>query len=231
MSKSSDFSKPRIRIIIADDHSLMRQALRMWMEKQTDFEVIAEASNGEEAVILTRELSPDVIIMDISMPKLNGIEATAQISKDYPTVAILVLTIHTDNDTVLRILQAGARGYLVKNSSGKQVVEAVRTIISGEAVLSLPIAHEIIQSYPSNKKPIPLNITNKRISPRELEILKLLAKGMPNKIIAQRLGLQETSVKSYLADLFLKLDVGTRTEAVSASLQNGILSINDFCKE
>ncbi len=226
LNGSDDFRKPRIRIVIADDHPLMRQALKMWLKKQPDFEVIAEAGDGEEAVKLVRELSPDIVIMDISMPKLNGIEATRQISRECPTVATLVLTVHSDNDTALSILQAGAAGYLIKTASGKQVVQAVRTILGGEAVWSLPI-HKIIQSTSSNRQRISLGIST-RLSPREVEVVKLLAKGKSNKDIALRLGLRETSVKSYLASLFVKLGVGTRTAAVSVSLQAGILTVDDF---
>jgi DNA-binding NarL/FixJ family response regulator len=226
MTRLDGLSKPRIRIVVADDHPLMRQAIVMWLEKESDFEVVAEASNGQEVVKLARELSPDVVIMDIGMPILNGIEATRQISTECPNIGILVLTIHSDNDTVLSILQAGAKGYLIKTSSGKQVIQAVRTIAGGEAVWSLPISREIIDG--SSPQKISAIKINRKLSTRELEILKLISKGMGNKNIALELGLQENSVKSYLTNLFVKLGVGTRTEAVSIGLQNGIININDL---
>lgn len=217
----------RTRIIIADDHPLMRQALMMWLGKEPDFEIIAEASDGEEAVNLTKSLNPNIVIMDIGMPKLNGIEATRQISRECPNVRVLVLTIHSDNDTVLSIFQAGARGYLIKTATGKQIVQAIRTIDSGDTVWSLPISNQMIRGSPSKAKSPILNVSRK-LSPRELEILKLLSKGTGNKLIALELGLQETSVKSYLTSIFMKLGVGTRTEAVSVCLQIGILTIEDL---
>ena len=184
MSESSDsLIGKKIRIILADDHSLIRQALRMSIEKQPDLEVIAEASDGEEAVTMTQQLNPDVVVMDISMPKVNGIDAIARITKENHAVAILVLTIHSDSSTVVKILNAGARGYLIKTASAKQVIEAIRTVFNGEAVLPLITAREIVQSKFSEKESASLNI-NPKISPRELEILKLLAKGLPNKNIA-----------------------------------------------
>ena len=228
MSESSD-SLPikKIRIILADDHSLIRQALRLSIEKQADLEVIGEASDGEEAVSMTQRLNPDVVVMDISMPIMNGIDASAQITKENPGVAILVLTIHSDSSTVVKVLNAGARGYMNKTVSAAQVIEAIRTIFNGEAVLPLTTAREIVQGKFAENGSTSSNIKQK-ISPRELEILKLLAEGLPNKIIAQRLGLQETSIKSYLTSLFIKLDVGTRSEAVAKGLQIGLVNVDDF---
>ncbi|MBN1367728.1 MAG: response regulator transcription factor [Dehalococcoidales bacterium] len=227
MNEPSETSKHIIRVILADDHSLIRQALKMSIERQADLEVIGEASNGEEALNLSRSLKPDVIVMDISMPILNGIEATGQITKENHNVAVLVLTIHSDISTITRILSAGARGYLIKTATAKQVIEAIRTVYNGEAVLPLVAAREIIQNNLLDKDATSLNVIPK-LSPRELELLKLLAKGLPNKLIAERLHLQETSIKSYLNTLFFKLDVGTRAEAVSKGLQIGYISVDDF---
>jgi DNA-binding NarL/FixJ family response regulator len=227
MSESSNSHKDKIRIILADDHSLIRQALRMSIEKQPDMEVVGEASDGEEAVTITQQLHPDVIIMDISMPKLNGIDACAKITKENTTVAILVLTIHSDSSTVQKVLNAGARGYVNKTASATQIIGAIRTVFHGEAVLPLISAREIAQSKFSEAELTSQNIQQK-ISPRELEILKLLAKGLPNKTIAQRLNLQETSIKSYLTSLFIKLGVGTRSEAVAKGLQIGYVNVDDF---
>ncbi|MBN1368187.1 MAG: response regulator transcription factor [Dehalococcoidales bacterium] len=223
-------NKNKIRIILADDHPLMRQALITSLGKEPDFEIIAEASDGEQVVKFTKDMNPDIIIMDIGMPKLNGIEATRQIYNKYPNIAVLVLTIHIDNDTVLSIFQAGARGYLVKTATGKEVIQAIRTIMSGETVWSLPISNKIIQAtaHPMNASSRGLS---RKISPRELDILKLLSKGMSNKAIGIQLGIQETSVKAYLTSLFTKLGVGTRTEAVSVGLQIGILTFGDLTQK
>lgn len=216
-----------IKVILADDHPLFRQALKVCFKRQPDIQVIAEASNGEEAVNLTRQLKPDVVIMDIAMPKLNGIEATKEISRISPNTLVLVLTIHTDNETAIRIFRAGAKGYLVKNASGKQVVQAVRSLVNSETICSLPIGN-MIKDATDRSTPLLINNTIKQISPREFEILRLIAKGESNKNIAAILNLQESSVKSYIINLFLKLEVGTRTEAVTVGLKSGILSLEDL---
>lgn len=141
----------KTRIMLADDHPLLRQALRDVLEKQSDFEVIAEASDGEEAVELATELVPDVVIMDISMPKLNGLEATKQIKANRPAIAILVLTVHSDNEHILSILQAGAGGYLTKSVYGDEVIHAVRALVSGETVLYPTVSQKI--NMPFNISP------------------------------------------------------------------------------
>ena len=215
-----------ISVILADDHPLFRQALKMCFRRQQDIQVIAEASNGEEAVNLTRQLKPDIVIMDIAMPKLNGIEATKEILRIIPDTLILVLTVHTDNETAIRIFRAGAKGYLIKNASGKQVVQAVRSLYFGEAISSLPIDNMIEEA--SHHSSVSQINNMKQISPRELEILRLMAKGEPNKKIASILNLQESSIKAYINNLFRKLGVGTRTEAVTVGLKSGVLSLENL---
>ncbi|MFX1552966.1 MAG: response regulator [Promethearchaeota archaeon] len=218
----------KTRIMLADDHPLMRQALKLLLEKQHDFEVIAEASDGEEAVKLATELIPDVVIMDISMPKLNGLEATRQIKANYPAVAVLILTVHDDSEHIFSLLQAGAGGYLTKGVYGDEVVHTVRALVRGETVLSPVIARQVIR-YASQyiRKPVTLDMDDK-LTVREIEILKLAAKGMSNKDIASGLDLSLRTVKGYLADIFLKLRVASRTEAVVISLEKGILSLDDL---
>jgi len=218
----------KIEIILADDHPLLRQALRDVLEKQPDLAVIAEASDGEEAVKLATELLPDVVIMDISMPIINGLEATKQIKANCPAIAILVLTIHSDNEHLLGILQAGAGGYLTKSVYGDEVINAVRALVSGEMVLS-PIVTQQILKYVFQYMPKPrrLNAVDKLTS-RELDVLSLAAKGISNKGIALVLGLSLRTVKGYLAEIFSKLNVASRTEAVIVSLRRGVLTLNDL---
>lgn len=218
----------KTRIMLADDHPLLRQALRNVLEKQPDFEVIAEVSDGEEAVKLATEVVPDVVIMDISMPKLNGLEATKQIKASCPSIAILVLTVHSDNEHILSILQAGAGGYLTKSVYGEEVIHAVRALTSGETVLSPPVSQQVIKYAVQHIiKPVSLD-TGDKISGRELEVLRLAAKGISNKDIAAKLDLSLRTVKGYLADVFLKLNVASRTEAVIVGLQKGIISLDDI---
>ena len=185
----------KIRIILADDHPLLRKALKSTLEEQADFEVIAEAKDGEEVVDAAMKLVPDVLIMDISMPKLNGLEATKIIKANCPTIAILVLTIHNDNEHIIGILQAGAGGYLTKSVDDMEVVNAIRALASGETVLSPEVSKQILK-YACQYMAKPVNLdTNNKLSVRELEILRLMAKGIINKDIALRLGLSMCTVK------------------------------------
>lgn len=218
----------KTKIMLADDHPLMRQALRIVLEKHHDFEVIAEASDGEEAVRLATMLVPDIVVMDISMPKLSGLEAIRQIKAKYPMIAVLVLTVHDDSEHILSILQAGAGGYLTKGACGDEVVHSIRALICGETVLSPTIAEQVLK-YASQhiRKPLALD-TCDRVTAKELEIIKLAATGMSNKDIAIKLGLSLRTVKGHLADIFLKLNVASRTEAVIISLEKGILSLDDL---
>jgi DNA-binding NarL/FixJ family response regulator len=227
MSESSSECN-KVRIIIADDHPLLRQALRNILEKQPDFEVIAEAGDGEEVIELATQLIPDVVIMDISMPKINGLEATRQIEAKCPRIAILVLTIHSDSEHILSILQAGARGYLTKSVYGNEVINTIRALVSGETVLSPAVSQQILK-YANQHMIMPVKLgAHDELSSRELEILRLIAKGMSNKDIALRLNLSLRTVKGYLTVLFLKLNVGSRTEAVNDSLRKGIINIGDL---
>lgn len=227
MKSDSDRSK-KTRIILADDHPLLRQALKDILDKQHDFEVIAEAGDGEEVVKLATEMLPDVVIMDISMPLLNGLEATKQIKASHPSIAVLVLTVHSDSEHILSILRAGAGGYLTKSVYGDEVTHAVRALVSGETVLSPTVSQQIFKyAFQHSTKPKSLG-TGNTLSVRELEVLSLAARGISNKDIAQRLGLSLRTVKGYLADLFLKLNVASRTEAVIICLREGILTLEDL---
>jgi DNA-binding NarL/FixJ family response regulator len=218
----------KARIILADDHPLLRHALNDILTKDDTFDVIAEASDGEEAVKLATQLIPDIVIMDISMPKLNGLLATKQIKAKCPNIAILVLTVHSDNEHILGILQAGADGYLLKSVHSDEVIQAVHTLIAGDTVFSPAVSREIIK-YASQYMSTPVGVqTGERISAREMEILKLAARGMSNKAIAHKLDVSQRTVKGHLGELFLKLGAGSRTEAIAISLRLGILKPGDL---
>jgi len=166
--------------------------------------------------------------MDISMPTLNGLEATRQIKADHPMIAILVLTVHSDSEHILSILQAGASGYLTKSVYGDEVIHAIRALAAGETVLAPSISRQILKyAFQHINKPLSLN-TGEKLTPREIEVLKLLAKGISNKDIAFRLNLNMRTVKSYLAELFLKLNAASRTEVVIIGLRKGILTLDDL---
>ena len=218
----------KIAILLSDDHPLLRQALKSLLEKEDDFEIVAEAGDGEEAARLAIELRPDVVIMDISMPKLDGLEATRQIKAACPKTAVLALTVHNDDQSILEILQAGAAGYLVKSVFGDEVVQAIRAVVAGDMVLSPSIGQRLLKhaaQYPT--KPLSLE-SGEKLSTRELEILKLAARGMMNKDIGLSLGLELRTVKGHLSNIFSKLGVGSRTEAVITGLRAGFLSLDDL---
>lgn len=211
--------------MLADDHPLVRKALRDVLEKQADFEIVAEAGDGEEAVKIATELVPDVVLMDITMPRLNGIEATRQIKSKCPNIAVLVLTVHDDSEHILGILEAGAAGYLTKRVFGEEVIHAIHSVVAGETVLSAEIFQQILKhAMRYATKPITIAVGEK-LTVREIEILNWAAKGKSNKDIAAELNLSQATIKSYLSDIFAKLEVASRTEAVIIGLRAGILTL------
>ena len=217
-----------IRILLVDDHPLVRRALRDILEKESDLHVIGEAGDGRQAIDMTEEHQPDIVIMDISMPVLNGVEATKQIKAANPMTSVLILTVHTDVETIFSILQAGASGYLVKSIFGPEVIHTIRAVMDGDMVLSAEVSQEVVkyalQHGTKPVKPVPQD----RISAKGMEILSLAAKGLSNKEIGAKLGITEATVKSYFVDIFQRLNVRSRTEAIFVSLKSGILTLDDL---
>lgn len=220
--------KKNIAILVADDHPLVRQALKNLLNTQPDMTVVGQAGNGEEAVILAKKLLPHIVIMDIGMPVMDGLEATRQIKKLCPDIAILVLTVHTDQEHVLSILKAGAAGYLTKAAVGDDVINSIRTIMAGESVLDPSIMRQILHSVSTEPTGITSMDDNTSLTPREIIILKLAARGLSNKNIANELNLREYTIKSYLKDIFAKIHVSSRTEAVMVGLKAGLISLSDL---
>lgn len=210
---------------------MVRKALKNEFEKEPDFKVLAEASDGEEAVKLVAELTPDVVIMDIGMSKLNGIEATRQIKTMRPETIVLVLTVYDDIEHIIEILKSGADGYLTKKVLVEDIIKATRSAAAGETVISPQIFQEVLRyafKY-SPKSSMPDARTS--MSLREIEVIKLVAKGMSNKEIAHELNLGPRTVKSHLLNVYTKLKVFSRTEAVIAALREGVIKLDDLSKQ
>jgi len=217
----------KIKVLLAEDHSLVREGTRELLAREQDIQVVAEAGDGEEAVRLATEHRPDLVLMDIAMPKLNGIEATKQIKSICPSTAVLVLTAYDDDQYVFALLEAGAAGYLLKKMRGHCLVEAVRSVHAGESVLHPVIARKVINRYARPPERLAEQIEPEPLTERELEVLRLAGKGMSNRDIARHLRLSVRTVQAHLSTIFGKMGVGSRTEAVVRALQIGLLSLDD----
>jgi NarL family two-component system response regulator LiaR len=218
----------KIKVLIADDHSLFREGTRSLIEHEKDMEVIGEASDGEEAIKLVTRLRPHVVLMDIAMPRVNGIEATRRIKADYPATAVLILTAYDNDQYIVALLEAGAAGYLLKNVSGNDLVNAIRAVHAGEAVLHPAIAQKVFSRFGATGRESGDSTQLAELSEREMEILRLAARGSSNQDIATRLYLSRRTVQAHLANIFRKMDVGSRTEAVLQALRNGWLNLDDL---
>lgn len=214
-----------ITVVVADDHPFIRKAIKAVLDPLEEIQVLAEASNGVEAVKHVCELKPDVVIMDIGMPEMNGLEATRYIKEKCPRTAVLILTVYEDSEHVLALLKAGAAGYLIKDIFDADLVHAIYNIVSGETVLSNQVAAQLVKYAGQPSQHIE---TRANLTPREVEVLILAAKGKTNKEIGNLLNLSSISVKGCLSTVFSKLGVGSRTEAVILGLRSGILSLKDL---
>jgi DNA-binding NarL/FixJ family response regulator len=218
----------KIKVLIADDHPLLRDSISYLLQKHHDFEIVAQAADGEEAVKLATELSPDIVIMDIEMANVDGVEATKRIKAGRPEVSVLALTIHDDEEFVEAMFEAGAAGYLLKSSYGEELLQAIRTVRLGEFVLDSHIGPRVLQKLRVHSgKKTPAN-EPRVLSTRELEVMKLVAQGMTNDEITNSLGISLNTVKRHLMEIFSKLGAGSRSEALVVSLRSGILSIEDL---
>lgn len=217
----------KIRILLADDHVLVRQGTRELLEKEEDMEVVAEAGDGEEAVRLAASRRPDVVIMDISMPKLNGIEATRQIKARHPATAVLVLTAYDDEQYIFALLEAGAAGYLLKDVQASELIKAVRSVHAGESVLHPVVARKVIHRFAQPAGEDTEATASGRLTEREMQVLKLAARGMTNQEIARELVIGVRTVQVHLSNVFNKIGVGSRTEAVVHALREGWITLED----
>lgn len=208
-----------IRVVLAEDHTLVRQGTRRLLEDSGQVEVVAEAADGREAVEAVERLEPDVAVVDIGLPELNGIEVTRRIKASHPLVGVLILTVHDDDQYVFALLEAGAAGYLLKDVEGSQLVQAIASVHAGESVLHPAITHKVL-SHIARGEPRPSEVEDP-LTDREHGVLQLAARGLPNKEIATQLGVSVRTVEAHLSRVFHKLDVGSRTEAVLHGLRCG----------
>jgi len=217
----------KIRVLIADDHTVVREGTRKVLEQEEDLVVVAEASDGEEAIRLAGQFKPDVAIIDINMPKLDGIEATIEIKNLYPSVAVLILSAYDDDQFVFRLLEVGAAGYLLKSIRSQELVDAVRAVNAGDSVLHPAIARKVLKRFrPSPEEPAK-DKTYEALTEREKQVLILATQGLSNQEIANKLYLSLRTVQTHLGNIFNKLQVSSRTEAVVHALKQGLITLDD----
>jgi DNA-binding NarL/FixJ family response regulator len=213
-----------IKVLIADDHAFYREGVRAFLNNTPDVEVVGEASNGDEAITKTKEFAPSVILMDLKMPGMNGIEATRRIHETNPKIGVLVLTMFDDDDSVFAAMRAGARGYLLKDADKDEVVRAIIAVERGEAIFSPAIAQRMIQYFSSpassHKKDQPDAFAG--LTERELEILELIARGYNNLVISNKLSLSIKTVQNYVSSILTKLQVADRSQAIVRAREAGL---------
>jgi DNA-binding NarL/FixJ family response regulator len=217
-----------IRVVIADDQDLVREGLRMMLEAEHDIEVAAEAGDGNEALAATRKHDPDVLLMDIRMPELDGLEATARMVSSGSRTRILVLTTFDLDEYVYRAMKAGASGFLLKDATREQLAGAVRTVAAGDAILAPAITHRLVEDFCRRPPPgVAGADAAMELSPRELEVFRLVAEGLSNAEIAERLVLSEATIKSHVARILGKLDLRDRVQAVVLAYESGMVRPGD----
>jgi DNA-binding NarL/FixJ family response regulator len=213
----------RLRILLADDHTVVRQGLRKVLEERPDWEFVAEAGDGREAVRQAEELEPDIAIVDITMPLLNGIEATRQIVKRSPTTRVLILTMHSDEAYVNQVLQAGATGYLLKESADVDLIQAVSAVSQGKSFFSPAVARTVLDDYLRRLADKGITDRYDALSEREREIFQLIAEGKANKEIAAILSISPSTVETHRARIMEKLDLHSAAEIVLYAVRKGVI--------
>ena len=213
----------QIRVMICDDHSVVREGLRTYLQLEDHIDLVGEASNGREAVTLASKLQPDVILMDLQMPEMDGIAATQAIKERTPSARVIVLTSFTDDQHVLPAIKAGATGYILKDASAEELLQAIEAASRGEARLHPMVAKRLMEQVtapPPERKP------GADLTPRELEVLRLLAKGMSNKEIAHDLVTSERTIKGHVSNILSKLNLADRTQAALYAVREGIATLD-----
>jgi DNA-binding NarL/FixJ family response regulator len=211
-----------IRVLIVDDHPVVREGIGSMLKKETDFKVVGEASNGLEAVEKARELSPDVVLMDLRMPEMDGVEAISTIKAEKPDIKFIILTTYSDDEYIFKGIAAGARAYLLKDAPRDELFKAIRMVSRGESLIQPVVASRVLDKLAELSRKTPAGDT---LSDREIEVLRLMAGGQSNKDIADHLSITQSTVKTHITSIFQKLNVTTRTEAVTNALKKGIIQL------
>ena len=211
-----------IKILIADDHPVVREGLIAMLSREVDFKVVGEAKDGAEAVNKAKELSPDVVLMDLRMPEMDGVEAMRQIRSVMPDIKFIILTTYSDDDYIFSGIEAGARAYLLKDAPREDLFKAIRSVYRGESLIQPVVASKLLDRFSQLSRRAP---SGEELSERELEVLCLMAKGAANKEISAELNIAQSTVKTHITNIFQKLGVNDRTEAVTQALKKGIIRL------
>jgi two-component system response regulator NreC len=213
-----------IRLLLVDDHEVVRTGLRMLLESQSDIKILAEASTGAEAIRLAKEIKPDVVVMDITLPDITGIEATRRLKERQPEIAVVALTIHEDEQYFFEMLQAGASGYVPKRAAPEDLISAIRAAFAGEIYLYPSLAKALVSDYLGRSRTNPAEASLEALTPRETEVLELLAEGLSNDEIAERLVISRHTVARHRENLMGKLNLHSRSELVKYAIRKGLIA-------
>ena len=212
------------RILLADDRTIVRQGVRMLLDAEPDMEVVGEAVDGKDAVHLAQDLKPDLVVMDVTMPVMNGIEATRRLKEVMPSLPVLVLTMHDEPEFVFAMLDAGADGYVLKETTAKELASAIRAVLDGESVLYPSIARQVLNEAVRGRRQ---DRIDNPLTPREIEILRLVARGLTNREIAEALVVSVKTVETHRAHIMEKLDLHDRVDLVKYALRAGLIGLQD----
>jgi len=213
----------QISLLIVDDHTLFRRGIRKMLEDESDMLVVGEAANGHDALLMARDLTPDVVLMDIQMPELDGIEATRALHRELPHVGIVFITMYEDDEFVFRGLQAGGRGYILKDADPETMVRAIRAVANGESLLGAGIAVKVMHHFSTIDRAV--NRVVDALTPREVDVLRAIAGGLSNKEIATKLSISEKTVKNHINNILSKLHLFDRTQATLYAIRQGIVKL------